>query len=126
MSESWPGFRVARSDAARPWFLLSRHRRAALGRATLIVYGRFPLLQGPLRSDRRRFSCSRRSTEARVGLVAPLVNGDSIDFFDENLILSGQLVYPISPIMELALQVQSNVIDGKWYPSWGILTRLNG
>jgi hypothetical protein len=62
----------------------------------------------------------------RVGLVAPLVNGDSIDFFDENLILSGQLVYPISPIMELALQVQSNVIDGKWYPSWGILTRLNG
>jgi hypothetical protein len=62
----------------------------------------------------------------REGLVAPLVNGDSITFFDENLVLSGELVYPISPIFELAVQVQSNVIGGQWYPSWSILTRLNG
>jgi hypothetical protein len=62
----------------------------------------------------------------REGLVAPLVNGDSITFFDENLVLSGELVYPISPIMEIAVEVQSNVIGGEWYPSWSILTRLNG
>ncbi len=62
----------------------------------------------------------------REGLAAPLVNGESITFFDENLILSGELVYPISPILELAVQVQSNVIGGQWYPSWSILTRLNG
>ncbi len=62
----------------------------------------------------------------REGLVAPLVNGESITFFDENLVLSGELVYPISPIFELAVQVQSNVIGGQWYPSWSILTRLNG
>jgi len=63
----------------------------------------------------------------RVGLVAPLINDDpTFDFFDENLILSGELVYPISPIMELAVQVQSNVLGGRWYPSWSILTRLNG
>ncbi|UCF97226.1 MAG: FecR domain-containing protein [Spirochaetaceae bacterium] len=47
-------------------------------------------------------------------------------FFDENLILSGELVYPISPILELAVEVKSNVIGGEWYPSWSILTRLNG
>ena len=63
----------------------------------------------------------------RVGLVAPLINDDpTFDFFDENLILSGELVYPISPIMELAVEVQSNVFGGQWYPSWSILTRLNG
>jgi hypothetical protein len=62
----------------------------------------------------------------RVGLVAPLVNGETITFFNENLVLSGELVYPISPILELAVQVQSNVIGGKWYPSWSVLTRLNG
>jgi hypothetical protein len=63
----------------------------------------------------------------RIGLVAPLINDDpNFDFFDENLVLSGELVYPISPILELALEVQSNVIGGKWYPSWSIITRLNG
>lgn len=62
----------------------------------------------------------------RVGLVAPLVNDETITFFDENLVLSGELVYPISPILELAVEVQSNVIGGQWYPSWSILTRLNG
>ena len=62
----------------------------------------------------------------RDGLVAPLLNGESITFFDENLILAGELVYPISPILELAIQVQSNVIGGQWYPSWSVLTRLNG
>jgi hypothetical protein len=61
----------------------------------------------------------------RIGLAAPLINGDSISFFDENLVLAGALVYPLSPIMELALEVQSNVIGGKWYPTWSVLTRLN-
>jgi hypothetical protein len=49
-----------------------------------------------------------------------------VRFFDENLILAGELVYPISPIMEIAVEVKSNVIGGEWYPSWSILTRLNG
>ncbi len=62
----------------------------------------------------------------RVGLAAPLINGDTITFFDENLVLSGELVYPISPILEIAVEVQSNVIGGQWYPSWSILTRLSG
>jgi hypothetical protein len=62
----------------------------------------------------------------RKGLFAPLANGETITFFDQNLVLSGELVYPISPLMELALLVQSNVIGGKWYPSWSILTRLGG
>ena len=61
----------------------------------------------------------------RTGLAAPLVNGETITFFDENLVLSGELVYPISPIMELALIFQSNVFGGDWYPSVSILTRLN-
>ena len=62
----------------------------------------------------------------RVGLVAPLINDDpTFDFFDENLLLSGELVYPISPIMELALIFQSNVLGGEWTPSVSILTRLN-
>jgi hypothetical protein len=63
----------------------------------------------------------------RVGLVAPLINDpDSFDFFDKNLILSGELVYPVAPFMELALIFQSNVFGGDWYPSVSILTRLNG
>jgi len=63
----------------------------------------------------------------REGLVAPLINDDpTFDFFDENLILSGELVYPISPIMELAVEVRSNVLGGEWAPSVSILTRLNG
>ena len=62
----------------------------------------------------------------RVGLVAPLINDDpTFDFFDENLLLSGELVYPISPIMELALIFQSNVLGGERTPSVSILTRLN-
>jgi hypothetical protein len=63
----------------------------------------------------------------RVGLVAPLINDpDSFDFFDKNLILSGELVYPVAPFMELAVIFQSNVFGGEWYPSLSILTRLNG
>jgi uncharacterized cupin superfamily protein len=62
----------------------------------------------------------------RVGLAAPLVNGESITFFDENLLLSGVVAYPISPILELAVEVRSNVIEGEWYPSVSVLTRLNG
>jgi hypothetical protein len=61
----------------------------------------------------------------RIGLAAPLLDGKTITFFDENLILSGELVYPISPIMELALIFQSNVLGGEWTPSVSILTRLN-
>jgi hypothetical protein len=61
----------------------------------------------------------------RIGLAAPLIDGKTITFFDENLVLSGELVYPISPIMELALVVQSNVLGGEWTPSVSILTRLN-
>jgi hypothetical protein len=61
----------------------------------------------------------------RIGLAAPLLNGETITFFDQNLLLSGELVYPISPIMELALVFQSNVIGGEWTPSVSILTRLN-
>jgi hypothetical protein len=62
----------------------------------------------------------------RVGLAARLINGETITFFDKNLVLSGELVYPVSPILEIAVEVQSNVIGGQWYPSWSILTRLSG
>jgi hypothetical protein len=50
---------------------------------------------------------------------------DKPKFLDTNLILSGELVYPVAPFMELALVFQSNVFDGEWSPSISILTRLN-
>jgi len=62
----------------------------------------------------------------RKGLVAPLLAGGQLDFFDKNLQFSGEIVYPFSPIMQFALQVTMNVIDGASYPSVSILTRLNG
>ena len=46
-------------------------------------------------------------------------------FLDTNLILSGELVYPVAPFMELAVIFQSNVFEGEWTPSVSILTRLN-
>ncbi len=65
---------------------------------------------------------------ARKGLAAPLIDGESFNldtFFDKNLTLAGELVYSISPIMEIALVVTSTVFDDSWYPSVSILTRLN-
>ncbi len=47
------------------------------------------------------------------------------EFLDTNLILSGELVYPVAPFMELALIFQSNVFEGEWTPSVSVLTRLN-
>ena len=46
-------------------------------------------------------------------------------FFDENLSISGEFVYPVSPILELAIEVTTNVFAGDWSPSVSILTRLN-
>jgi len=75
----------------------------------------------------------------REGLVAPLINDETITFFDENLVLSGELVYPISPILEIAIEVKTNVFveavqispnvydyNYDWSPSVSIFTRLNG
>jgi hypothetical protein len=61
----------------------------------------------------------------RKGIVAPLLNTGQLDFFDQNLLFSGEIVYPFSPIMEFALQVTTNVFGSKVYPSVSILTRLN-
>jgi hypothetical protein len=60
----------------------------------------------------------------RRGLVTQLLT-NSLTFFDENLILSGELDYSLSPILQLALIFKSNVVGGQWYPSVSILTRLN-
>jgi hypothetical protein len=62
----------------------------------------------------------------RVGIGAPLMRGETLDFFDENLRFTGEIVYPFSPIMEFALQATTNVVGGNVYPSFSILTRLNG
>jgi hypothetical protein len=62
----------------------------------------------------------------REGIGAPLMRGETLDFFDENLRFSGEIVYPFSPIMELALQATTNVVGGNVYPTFSILTRING
>jgi hypothetical protein len=62
----------------------------------------------------------------RVGIGAPLMRGESLDFFDAGLRFSGEIVYPFSPIMELALQVSTNMVMGSVYPTISILTRING
>ena len=62
----------------------------------------------------------------RVGIGAPLMRGESLNFFDENLRFSGEIVYPFSPIMELALQASTNLVGGSVYPTFSILTRING
>jgi hypothetical protein len=61
----------------------------------------------------------------RMGIAAPLIKTGRLDFFDENLLFSGEIVYPFSPIVEFALQVTTNVFGGQVYPSVSILTRLN-
>ncbi len=62
----------------------------------------------------------------RDGIGAPLMRGESLDFFDQNLRFSGEIVYPFSPIMELALQAGTNFVGTKVYPTFSILTRING
>jgi hypothetical protein len=62
----------------------------------------------------------------RVGIGAPLMRGETLSFFDENLRFSGEIVYPFSPIMELALQATTNVVGNNVYPTFSILTRING
>jgi hypothetical protein len=62
----------------------------------------------------------------RVGIGAPLMRGESLNFFDENLHFTGEIVYPFSPIMELALQATTNVVGGNVYPTISILARING
>jgi hypothetical protein len=63
----------------------------------------------------------------RRGLASTVMNDgwDSLDFFDENLVFSGELVYPFSPLVELALVVTTNVVGGQSRPSVSVLTRLN-
>jgi hypothetical protein len=62
----------------------------------------------------------------RVGIGAPLMRGDGLDFFDAGLRFSGEIVYPFSPLMELALQASTNVVGGSVYPTISIVTRING
>ena len=52
--------------------------------------------------------------------------GGGISFFDENLLFYGELVYPVSSILDLAIQVTTPVSNGQWYPSLTILTRVGG
>ncbi len=62
----------------------------------------------------------------RVGIGAPLMRGEDLDFFDENLRFTGEIVYSFSPLMELALQASTTVVGGEVYPTISILTRING
>jgi len=62
----------------------------------------------------------------RVGIGAPLIRGESLDFFVENLHFTGEIVYPFSPFMELALQATTHVVGTNVYPTFSILTRING
>ena len=52
--------------------------------------------------------------------------GNPISFFDANLLFSGEIVYPVGPLLDLALQVNTHVVGGRWYPSVSILTRVGG
>ncbi len=61
----------------------------------------------------------------REGIGAPLMRGESLSFFDEGLRFSGEIVYPFSPLMELALQAATNVVGGSVYPTISIVTRIN-
>lgn len=66
-------------------------------------------------------------TMTRRGLASTVIDSgwDALHFFDENLVFSGEIVYPFSPLIELALVV-SMVQDGpgSTFPSVSILTRL--
>jgi hypothetical protein len=62
----------------------------------------------------------------RVGIGAPLLRGETLNFFDENLHFTGEIVYPFSPLVELALQATTNVVGGNVYPSFSILMRIGG
>jgi hypothetical protein len=62
----------------------------------------------------------------RDGIFLPIMRGKKLDFFDENLRFSGEIVYPFSPIMEFALQVSTTVVGTEVYPTLSILTRLHG
>ena len=65
----------------------------------------------------------------RIGIVSNVKDGVSWSFFDENLYFSGELVYPISTVLDLALAVTTNVTENddgtkKVSPSVSILTRF--
>jgi hypothetical protein len=47
------------------------------------------------------------------------------DWFNEYTVLSGELVYPVAPMLELAAVVASNYVDGDNFISVSILTRAN-
>jgi uncharacterized cupin superfamily protein len=52
--------------------------------------------------------------------------GGGISFFDENLLFYGEIVYPVSALLDLAIQVTTPVSGDTWYPSLTILTRVGG
>jgi hypothetical protein len=55
----------------------------------------------------------------------PDIQDGSFDWFNEKTVLSGELVYPVAPMLDLAAVVASNYLDGENYISVSILTRAN-
>jgi hypothetical protein len=75
-----------------------------------IVRGLLPLYAS-IAYDRTRF--------------VPDIRDGSFEWFNENTVLSGELVYPVAPMLELAAVVASNYLDGENYISVSILTRTS-
>ncbi len=61
----------------------------------------------------------------RFGLITNLLDGESVDFIDVNTVLSAEVVYPVAPVLELAVVVVNNFVEGDSYISVSILTRAN-
>jgi hypothetical protein len=55
----------------------------------------------------------------------PDIQDGSFDWFNERTVVSGELVYPVAPMLDLAAVVASNYLDGENYISVSILTRTS-
>ena len=55
----------------------------------------------------------------------PDIQDGSFDWFNEKTVISGELVYPVAPMLDLAAVVASNYLNGESYISVSILTRAN-
>ena len=86
---------------------------------------RLELLQGlPVIRVKGSFSYER------LGLVTTLIDRGSVTLFDVNTVFTGELQYPISPLMNLALLVSTTAVedeggDLKPFTSVSIVTRVN-
>ena len=76
-----------------------------------ILKGLLPLY-GSISYDRTRF-------------VPTLLGEGSLSFFDENTVLSAEVVYPVAPVLDLAVIVANNVVGNVSRITVSILTRAN-